>query len=89
MTETPIKNPTPVRPSARPAAPPVPEGREPMDANNRCDKCGAQAYVRVHVTTTSSLEFCGHHWIEIRGPKFDKYEIQDEMHLITKERDTQ
>lgn len=80
MTETPLKDPTPVRPKA---------ARKPLDANNRCDKCGAQAYVRVYVTVTSSLEFCGHHWIEIRSPKFDKYEIQDETGLINKERDTQ
>lgn len=82
MTETPLNAPTLV--AVRPKAP-----RERMDANNRCDTCGAQAYVRIYVTVTSSLEFCGHHWLEIRSPKFDKYEIQNEMHLITKERDAE
>ena len=82
MTEAALKEPTPVPVKPKPI-------REPMDTNNRCDKCGAQAYVRVYVTVTSSLEFCGHHWTEIRSPKLDKYEIQDETSLITKKRDTE
>lgn len=28
---------------------------------NRCDSCGAQAYVRV-TGVTGSLDFCGHHY---------------------------
>ena len=82
MTETPLKDPTPVRPKA---------AREPLTIHDRCDKgkCGAQAYVRVNITLTSSLLFCGHHWDDVRGPKFDKYDIQDETALINKKRDTE
>ncbi len=32
----------------------------PMSALDRCDSCGAQAYVRV-VLNDSELLFCGHH----------------------------
>jgi hypothetical protein len=33
----------------------------PLTAADRCDRCGAQAYVRA-VLGTSELLFCGHHW---------------------------
>ncbi|MBD5788235.1 hypothetical protein IF650_18910 [Cellulosimicrobium terreum] len=33
---------------------------EPLTAADRCDRCGAQAYVRV-VLPTGELLFCGHH----------------------------
>jgi len=32
-----------------------------LTAQDRCDACGAQAYVRV-VGVTGSLDFCGHHY---------------------------
>lgn len=32
----------------------------PLTANDRCDSCGAQAYVRVTLPS-GSLLFCGHH----------------------------
>ena len=32
----------------------------PLTAADRCDRCGAQAYVRV-VLPTGELLFCGHH----------------------------
>ncbi|WP_372592860.1 hypothetical protein [Actinotalea sp.] len=32
----------------------------PLTAADRCDRCGAQAYVRV-VLPTGDLFFCGHH----------------------------
>ena len=28
----------------------------------RCDRCGAQAYVRVRLSTGGEFLFCGHHW---------------------------
>ncbi|MCL2595168.1 MAG: hypothetical protein FWD83_06575 [Promicromonosporaceae bacterium] len=31
-----------------------------LDATDRCDRCGAQAYVRVGLTA-GELLFCGHH----------------------------
>ena len=33
-----------------------------LTANDRCDGCGAQAYVRVRLATGGELLFCGHHW---------------------------
>jgi hypothetical protein len=35
----------------------------PLTAADRCDRCGAQAYVRA-VLGASELLFCGHHWHE-------------------------
>jgi hypothetical protein len=32
----------------------------PLSANDRCDSCGAQAYVRVTIPS-GALLFCGHH----------------------------
>ena len=34
----------------------------PLSASDRCDGCGAQAYVRVRLVTGGELLFCGHHW---------------------------
>lgn len=33
-----------------------------LDATDRCDRCSAQAYVRVVLTAGGELLFCGHHW---------------------------
>ena len=33
----------------------------PLTASERCDRCGAQAYVRVILTSGGELLFCGHH----------------------------
>lgn len=32
-----------------------------LTALDRCDRCGAQAYVRVMLTSGGELMFCGHH----------------------------
>lgn len=37
---------------------PVMEG---LTAADRCDRCGAQAYVRVTLSSGGELLFCGHH----------------------------
>ncbi|MEA4943668.1 MAG: hypothetical protein VB080_04430 [Propionicimonas sp.] len=37
---------------------PVLEG---LTAADRCDRCGAQAYVRVTLSSGGELLFCGHH----------------------------
>jgi hypothetical protein len=34
--------------------------RTPLSASDRCDRCGAQAYVRVRLIT-GELHFCAHH----------------------------
>lgn len=33
----------------------------PLSAADRCDRCGAQAYVRVVLTNGGELLFCAHH----------------------------
>ena len=33
-----------------------------LTADDRCDGCGAQAYVRVRLAAGGELLFCGHHW---------------------------
>ena len=33
----------------------------PMTASDRCDRCGAQAYIRVTLLSGSDLMFCAHH----------------------------
>ncbi|WP_308470085.1 MULTISPECIES: DUF7455 domain-containing protein [Kineococcus] len=34
---------------------------DPMTAEDRCDRCGAQAYLRVTLPSGGELLFCGHH----------------------------
>ncbi len=36
----------------------------PLSALDRCDRCGAQAYVRTVLNGGSELLFCNHHWQE-------------------------
>jgi hypothetical protein len=33
----------------------------PLSADDRCDRCGSQAYLRVHLANGGELLFCGHH----------------------------
>ena len=35
---------------------------EELTALDRCDRCGAQAYVRTILSSGSELLFCNHHW---------------------------
>lgn len=35
---------------------------EALTAEDRCDRCGAQAYVRSVLGSGSELLFCSHHW---------------------------
>ncbi|MDP4014435.1 MAG: hypothetical protein U0990_05095 [Candidatus Nanopelagicales bacterium] len=35
-----------------------------LSAADRCDRCGAQAYVRVLLTSGQDLIFCAHHFSE-------------------------
>lgn len=32
-----------------------------LTAHDRCDRCGAQAYVRFALIAGGELQFCGHH----------------------------
>lgn len=40
---------------------PTIDARE-LAAADRCDRCGAQAYVRTVLASGSELLFCRHHW---------------------------
>jgi hypothetical protein len=33
-----------------------------MSVDDRCDRCGAQAYVRVRLREGGDLHFCAHHY---------------------------
>lgn len=52
---------------------------KPLTGTDRCDKCGAQAYVRVLLSAGGELLFCGHHMRKY-GEALRKVaaEIQDE-----------
>jgi len=55
-----------------------------LTAADRCDRCGAQAYVRVRLTSGGELLFCAHHGRE-HLPKLQDLaiEIQDESDRLT------
>ena len=51
----------------------------PMNALHRCDRCGAQAYVRVLLPSRLELLFCAHHNRQYASALADiAVEIQDE-----------
>jgi hypothetical protein len=56
---------------------------EPLTAADRCDRCGAQAYVRVTLPAGSELSFCAHHGREY-APKLRELdaEILDESERL-------
>lgn len=60
--------------------------RTPMTASDRCDRCGAQAHVRVFLEGGSALQFCGHHFreheVRLRSVAVD---VQDELEKIDQE----
>ncbi len=56
----------------------------PLTAADRCDRCGAQAYLRVVLASGGELLFCAHHARKFE-PELRKVavEIQDETHRLT------
>jgi hypothetical protein len=55
-----------------------------LSGTDRCDRCGAQAYVRIVLTSGTDLQFCGHHWSrheEALRPKAER--IIDETHRLS------
>jgi len=58
---------------------------KPLTAADRCDRCGAQAYVRVLLDGAGELLFCGHHNRQ-HGPALAKIavEIQDETQRLSR-----
>lgn len=54
-----------------------------LTAADRCDRCGAQAYLRVELQTGGELLFCAHHARE-HGDKLRQVaaNVQDETHKL-------
>lgn len=61
-----------------------------LTAADRCDRCGAQAYVRVTLSEGLELLFCAHHGREhqekLQG--LDDVKIQDETHRLHEDETT-
>ena len=56
----------------------------PLTAIDRCDRCGAQAYVRVTLVAGGDLLFCGHHFREHEARLRPlAVEVQDETAKLT------
>ena len=55
----------------------------PLTAEDRCDRCGAQAYLRVELQTGGELLFCAHHARE-HGDKLKQIAVKmlDETHKL-------
>ncbi|MDN5744386.1 MAG: hypothetical protein L0H31_04615 [Nocardioidaceae bacterium] len=55
----------------------------PLTAEDRCDRCGAQAYLRVELSSGGELLFCAHHAREhgdaLRAVAAN---VQDETHRL-------
>lgn len=49
-----------------------------LTAGDRCDRCGAQAYVRARLNTGGELLFCAHHGREHLPKLRNHAEIHDE-----------
>ncbi len=54
-----------------------------LTASDRCDRCGAQAYLRVELQTGGELLFCAHHARE-HGDKLREVasNVHDETHKL-------
>jgi hypothetical protein len=56
----------------------------PLTAADRCDRCGAQAYLRVLLMSGGELLFCGHHGREhgdaLRTVASDIQDQTDQLH---------
>ena len=56
-----------------------------MNSMDRCDRCGARAYVRVLLRSQQELLFCAHHYRQ-HAPALAKVaaEIQDETRRLAR-----
>ena len=65
---------------------PVVEGAA-LNASDRCDRCGAQAYVRARLATGGELLFCAHHGREhlpkLQDVAVDIHDESDRLHEST------
>jgi hypothetical protein len=54
-----------------------------LSATDRCDRCSAQAFVRVVLPGGADLLFCGHHWTRHEAVlRPQAVEILDETHRL-------
>ena len=62
---------------------------KPLNATDLCDRCGAQAYVRVVLPGSAELLFCAHHNRQ-HADALAKIaiEIQDETERLSREQST-
>ena len=62
----------------------VAPGASALSAADRCDRCGAQAYLRVELQSGGELHFCAHHARE-HGDKLREIavSVQDETHKLS------
>jgi hypothetical protein len=55
----------------------------PLTAADRCDRCGAQAYIRVRLASGGELLFCAHHGKRyeerLRSVAIDIYDETDKL----------
>ena len=59
---------------------------KPLTALDLCDRCGAQAYVRVLLPNSGELLFCAHHSREhLPALKKVAIDIQDETQRLSKQ----
>lgn len=56
-----------------------------LTAADRCDRCGAQAYVRARLLSGGELLFCGHHARKHLPALHGIAEISDETGRLTEE----
>jgi hypothetical protein len=54
-----------------------------LTAADRCDRCGAQAYVRARLHVGGELLFCAHHGREHTPALVGRAEIHDESERLT------
>jgi hypothetical protein len=54
-----------------------------LTAADRCDRCGAQAYVRARLHAGGELLFCAHHGREHLPKLREHAEIHDESERLT------
>ena len=56
----------------------------PLTALDRCDRCGAQAYVRATLSSGFELLFCGHDWrIHGESVRAKSQHVHDETAQLT------
>ena len=58
-----------------------------LTATDRCDRCGAQAYIRARLVTGGELLFCAHHGREHLPALMDKaVDVLDETERLQETR---